>query len=270
MVSQIIFLGTAGDSFVLSRKDRTAAGICIQHEESTLFLNPGPGAVFQAKQRGIDIQKTTALIVTDNTLLHGHDTNAIIDMMTLGGFDTAGILIAAKSALQGTESAPAIISPIYQQWVQRTMLIHPGDRIECNNIQIVAFSIKNIDPSAFGIKLITPAFSVGYTAKTRWIAKLREQLKDVEILILEIPHHYPSKNEEGFSVEEAEQLISEVKPQIAILTGLGMEVIKQDLLELTRTICKKTKVQTIAAHDGFSLDPLSYAVQLRQKRLPIN
>lgn len=269
MVSQIIFLGTAGDSFVMSMKDRSAGGIFIQHEESILFLNPGPGAVFQAKQLGIDIKKTIALIVTDNTLLHAHDTNAMIDIMTLTGFDPAGILIAAKSALQGTESAPGIISPIYQQWVQRTILFHPGDQIEYNNIHIAAFPIKNIDPTAFGIKLITPAFSVGYTAKTRWTAKLREQLNDVEILILEIPHHYPSKKEEGFSVEEAEQLISEVKPQIAILTGVGMEVIKQDLLELTRTICKKTKVQTIAAHDGFSLDPLSYAVQLRQKRLPV-
>lgn len=267
MPSQIIFLGTAADSFVLSKSNRSAGGIFIQYEESRIFLNPGPGALFQAKQLVIDIQKITALIVTDNTLFHAHDANALIDAMTLGGFDSNGILIAAKSALHGTEYAPSIISPVYQQYMQRTIAMQAWDKIECQTIQIHALPIKNSDPYAIGIKLITPAFSLGYTAKTKYTAKLREEFQDVEILILELPLLYASKKEEGLSLEEAEQLIGEVKPQVAILTGFGMEVVKQDLLELTRTMYKKTNIQTIAAHEGFSFDPTSYAVQLRQKRL---
>ncbi len=267
MSSQIIFLGTAGDSFVLGSQNRMAGGIFIQHNETQLYLNPGPGAVFQAKQHGLNLQKTTALIATDNSFLHVHDANAIIDIMTLGGFDTAGILIAAKSALQGTEHAPAIISPVYQQYVQRTIAMQAGDKIECQTIQIHALPIKNSDPYAMGIKLVTTAFSLGYTAKTKYTAKLREEFQDVEILILELPLLYGSKKEEGLCVEDAELLIRELKPQVAILTALGMEVVKQDLLELTRTLSKKTRIQIIAAHDGFSFDPTSYAIQLRQKRL---
>lgn len=269
MQSQIIFFGTAGDSFVLSKLERTAAGFLVQTKETQLHVNPGPGAVFAYAQAKIQPQKTTAVIVTDNTLLHGHDANALLDVMTLGGFDSRGLLLAAKSALKGEPELQVqpIISPFYQNAVEKTILLQDEGKVACKDVHLFAFKIKNKDPDAVGLKIVTDDFSLGYTGKTKYSAQIAEVCKDVEILIVELPLVYENKKEDGLCVEEAQRLIAEIKPQLAVLTGFGITVLKEDILELTRNMHKQTGIQVIAAKEGFSFDPTSYAVKLRQKRL---
>lgn len=256
MQSQILFLGTAGDSFVLSKQQRLAGGIIIQAENTKIHLNPGPGALIASQNN--DIRNTTAVVVTDNSFMHMHDANAILDIMTLGGFDTKGILLVSKSAAE-------TISQQYKNAVEKTIILQEGARIECNNVQIEAVTIKNKDPDAVGLKIITPTFSLGYTGKTKYFAKLKEILKDVEILIIELTSVNESK--EGLCVAEAQQVIADIKPQLAVLTNFGIEVLKEDILQLTRTLYKQTGIQIIATKDGFTFDPTSYAVKLRQQRL---
>lgn len=271
MQSQIIFLGTAGDSFVLSKLERTGGGFIIQTKESQVHVNPGPGALFCYRFANPNIlpQKTTAIIVTDNTLLHCHDANAIIDVMTLGGFDSKGILLATKSALHFDEKKNniPIISPHYQTAVEKTIILQDETSVACNDVQLYAVKTKNNDQDAVGLKIVTDEFSLGYTGKTKYAQKIKDGLQDVEILILELSLLYNSKKEEGLCVEEAQKLISDIKPQLAVLTGFGITVLKEDILELSRNMSKKAGVQIIAAKDGFSFDPTSYSVKLRQKRL---
>lgn len=276
MKAQILFLGTAGDSFVLSKQERTAGGFVIQTQQSQILVNPGPGAFVNAARTNINIAKTTAIIVTDNTLLHAHDTNAIIDVLTLGSFDQKGLLLAAKSALQQTEEIQQTkesqqIQPLiaikYQNAVERTIMIQENTKVACNDVQIETVKIKNKDPDAVGLKITTNSFSLGYANKTKYTAKLKDAFQDVEILILELPLKTANPKEEGLSIEEVEKLVEEIKPQVTVLTGFGISIIKEDILEITRSINRKTNCQIIAAKDGFSFDPTSYAVQLRQKRL---
>lgn len=281
MEAQILFLGTAGDSFVLSKQERTAGGFVIQTEKSQILVNPGPGAFVNTARTNINIAKTTVIIVTDNTLLHAHDTNAIIDVLTLGSFDQKGILLAAKSALQSEEKEQTeeaqhtkeiretlpLISAKYQNAVEKTIMLQENSKVACNDVQIETVKIKNKDPDAVGIKIITSSFSLGYSNKTKYLAKLKDAFQDVEILILELPLKTANPKEEGLCIEEVEKLVEEIKPQLTVLTGFGISIIKEDILEITRSINRKTNCQIIAAKDGFSFDPTSYAVQLRQKRL---
>jgi ribonuclease BN (tRNA processing enzyme) len=268
MPSQIIFLGTAGDSFVLSKQEMFAGGIIIQAENTQIHLNPGPGALVAAALARIDIRKTSAVIVTDNTLLHSHDTNVIIDIMTSGCFDAKGLLLGAKTALtQEKQEILPRIAKEYQNAVEKTIVLQEEIRINYNDVQIEAVKIKNTDKSAVGIKIITPLFSLGYTGNTKYTTKLHEAFADVEVLIVELPLRHEEKKEEGLCVEEAEKLIREVKPQLVVLTGFGISILKEDILELTREINRKTNVQIVAAKQGFSFDPTNYAVKLRQKRL---
>ncbi|PIN79593.1 hypothetical protein COV16_03395, partial [Candidatus Woesearchaeota archaeon CG10_big_fil_rev_8_21_14_0_10_34_8] len=170
-------------------------------------------------------------------------------------------------ALNGTRADPASIFPFYQASVEKVVQISDGNKVNYNNIQIIAVKIKNSDPDAIGLKIITPSFSLGYTSKTKYASLVRESFKGVEILILELPLFALKKSEDGLSLAEAERLISEVKPKVAVLTGFGIEILKQDILEITRNMNRRTNIQIIAANDGFSFDPTSYAVKLRQKRL---
>ncbi len=268
MVTQILFLGTAGDALTLGMRGKTAGGIIIQTETVQLHLNPGPGALVTATNYGIDVKKTNIILVTDNTILHSHDTAALIEVMTLSGLDTCGLLVAAKSALM-TENREelACISSAVQSAVEKTIVLTENAKIEYNTLQIHGIKIKNKDPNAMGAKIITPSFSLGYTGITKYFQKVAEAFKDVEILILEVPKMLEEKREEGLCVADAEKLIAEIKPQLAVLTGFGKAIHREDTLEMTRALYRKTGVQCIAAKEGFSFDPTNYAVKLRQKRL---
>jgi hypothetical protein len=178
--------------------------------------------------------------------------------MTLGGFDNKGMLFVTKSAEEK-------ISQIYKHAVEKIIIFQEGTRLECNDVHIETVKIKNKDPDAVGLRIVTPTFSLGYTGKTKYFVKLKETLKDVEILIIELTSIGESK--EGLCVAEAQQIIVDVKPKLAVLTNFGIDVLKEDILELTRAMYKQTGVQVIAAKEGFSFDPTSYAVKLRQQRL---
>lgn len=268
MQSQIIFLGTAGDSFVLSKQEHFAGGFVVQTSAAQVHMNPGPGAFVAAGMAKIQVQKTTAVIVTDNSFIHAHDAPAIIEAMTLGGFDQKGLLLAAKSAVENNdEKNEGRIQKKYQNAVEKTIILQDETRVECNGIQIEAIKIKNSDPAAVGLKIITADFSLGYTGKTKYTTKLKDAFNDVEIIIVELSIFHEDKKEDGLCLEDVKKLIEEVKPQLAVLTGFGISIMKEDILEITRLLYKQTGVQVIAAKEGFSFDPTNYAVKLRQKRL---
>ncbi len=89
--TSIIFLGTAGDPFVVSRQLRSSGGIIIQIGENQFHIDPGPGALVMAKQYGVNLRENTAILVSNNKLYHANDVNAVIDAMTYSGFDKKGV-----------------------------------------------------------------------------------------------------------------------------------------------------------------------------------
>ncbi|MBW2980191.1 MBL fold metallo-hydrolase, partial [Candidatus Woesearchaeota archaeon] len=70
-----MFLGTAGDAFVLGRQLRTSGGIILNVGENQFHIDPGPGALSVAKQCGINIRANTAVFVSHAHLMHSNDIN---------------------------------------------------------------------------------------------------------------------------------------------------------------------------------------------------
>ena len=65
----------------------------------------------------------------------------------------------------------------------------------------------------------------------------------------------------------AQEIIKAVRPQLVILTGFGIKMMQSDPLYEAREIQKSTGVQIIAAKDGMSINPISFAATVRQKNL---
>ena len=103
ITSNIIFLGTGGDSNVVGKQIRASGGIILQVEDDQYHIDPGPGALITAKDAGINLRANTALFVTHNHLRHANDVNAVIDAMTYGGFDKKGVLVANNTVINGAK-----------------------------------------------------------------------------------------------------------------------------------------------------------------------
>ena len=61
------------------------------------------------------------------------------------------------------------------------------------------------------------------------------------------------------NVEDVVKLLGAAKPRVAIITGFGNKLLDGDVISTARAIQRETKVQTVAAKDGFEVDLDSYA-----------
>lgn len=264
---KIIFLGTGGDSFVIGKQIRASGGIIIQIEDSQFHIDPGPGALVRATEYGINLRSNTGVICTNNKIEHANDANAVIDAMSLGGIDIHGVFVCTKSVINGSDRDSPMLSSYYRKCVERVLTLEKGQSLGINNIELKGVGVKSSDPSDIGLKIITPSFCVGYTSDTGYTPQLSEELKGVDILIVNVLYPNDMRNEFQLCTHDATRLITEVQPKLVILTHFGVKMLEADVLTQARFMQNETKIQTVVAKDGMVINPVSYDVNLRQKTL---
>ena len=265
--SNIVFLGTGGDSYVVGKQLRASGGIILHIGEDQFHIDPGPGALSMAALAGINLRANTALIVSHNHINHCNDVNAVIDAMTYGGFDKKGVLVADSTAINGSEDCPPFLQKYYRNFLERFIVLEEGKRVGINDVEILALKAKHSEPNALGFKFITPEYTLAYSGDTIYGAEIAAQYDDSSILILNVPYLKREEGKDGLCKEDAIKIISRIKPRLAIITHFGANFLKSDPLYEVREIQKETGVQTIAAKDGMVVNPVSYSVEQGQKTL---
>ena len=258
-------MGTAGDSFTVSRQERASGGIIVQVAENQLHIDPGPGSLLMAKLCNINLRANIALIASSSHLYKSNDVNAVIDAMTYAGFDKKGVLLAPERLVNGTETAPPILLPSCKTFLERVIILSPGKRVGLNEIEIDAFD--NNHKHYLGLKLKFSEFVIGYSGDANYSPSLADNLKGSNVLILNMEYAEKKPSENGLDIKDATRLITKVRPRLAILTGFGSELIKSDPLYIARDIQRDTDTQVIAAKDGMVIDPLSYSIVSGQRTL---
>jgi len=268
-MNKITFLGTAGDSFVAGKQIRASGGIIIRLGDVQLHLDPGPGALARAEEHGVNLRANTAVLVSNSSLLHCNDTNAVIDAMTYGGMDKKGVLVSNKSFVEGTEKEKPLLRNTQRSFVEKIVVMEEGQKLGIENVEVHALSAISSDPNAIGFKILAPDFTLVYTSDTKYSRDLIKEYEKTDILILNVPMPGEEKVENQLNSNSAIKVIKKVKPKLAIITHFGIKMIKGDPLYEGREIQKATGVQVLIAKDGFSISPRSYSAKSDQKRLNI-
>jgi len=267
MSSQIIFLGTAGDSSVTSRQLRASGGIILQVDDFQFHLDPGPGALNRAKEYSVNLRANTAVLVSHAHLNHCNDLNAVIDAMTLSGLDKKGVLITNKTTTQGSENYRPYLTKYHQELLERIIFLEKTQKVAVELVEIHALSADHTDPYSIGFKLFCPRFTLSYTSDTKYNRQIVDEMHGSDILILNVT--YPGNKSRNLTLdtESAIKIIEKVRPKLAIITHFGLEMLKADPIMEAREIQKQTGIQTIAAKDGLVISPESYAAKSPQIRL---
>ncbi len=257
-MANIIFLGTAGSSAVVSKQLRASGGIILQVEDLQFHLDPGPGALTKAKEYGINLQHNTAILVSHNHLNHCNDLNIVIDAMTHSGIEQRGIILGSKSIFQSTENNHPAITKHHQNQVEKIIPLEKNHKVGIELTEINALSSEHTDSSAIGFKFFCPKFTLSYTGDTKINDQLLEELTGSDILILNVP--YPGNSAKGMNLdtEAAIKIISHVRPKLAIMTHFGLEMLRADPIQEAREVQRITGVQTISAKDGLLVSPQNY------------
>jgi len=210
---KIIFLGTNGCAEVVGKQLRGSAGFVIQVGDYQFHIDPGPGTLVRARQFGINLRRTVAVLVSHNHLSHANDINAVVSAMTHRGLDKKGVVIAPKSVVQETETMKPFFNPYFQQQVERIITPNPGQRVGIDNFEIRAIKAFHDDPYAIGFKFFTPQFVLSYSGDTKYDSELIEQYEKSDILILNVLYPRDVKGDQ-LNMEDAENIIKKVKPKL--------------------------------------------------------
>ena len=254
-MARIIFLGTAGNTSIVAKGIRSSGGIIVQVGDLQFHIDPGPGALSKAREFGVNVHHTTAVLVSHNHLNHCNDLNVIIDAMTHSGIERRGILLASKSIVEDSQGNHSILTKYHQNLLEKLILVEKKHKVGIELVEINTVPAEHTDPTAVGFKLFCPKFVLGYTADTIVTPELLEGLTGSDILILNVP--YPGKKGVGLNLdtESAIKIVSHVRPKLAIITHFGLDMLRADPLNEAREIQRITGVQTIAARDGLAIAP---------------
>jgi phosphoribosyl 1,2-cyclic phosphodiesterase len=251
---ELTFLGTGGGRFTTITQKRRTAGIRIQHEKTNIHLDPGPGALIHSLNAGLNPQKINAILISHSHPDHYNDAEILIEAMTHGTTKKRGTLATAHSALYGNEQAEPAISKYHQQMPEHIIDAKPGTQFNIQNLNVTATLARHTDPDAIGFRIKTPTLGdIAYTSDTEYFTDLSKPYTRTRLLILCVlrPTGNPWKGH--MTTDDATTIINETKPEMAILTHFGIQMIMKNPNNEAKLVQEKTGTPTTAATDSMRI-----------------
>ena len=149
---QLVFLGTAGSSAVVSKQLRASGGIVMRMDDLQFHLDPGPGALLKAKEYGVNLHHTTAVLVSHCHINHCNDLNVVVDAITHGGIEHRGVVLGSKSVLQHYGESHPFLTYHHQGLLERIIPLEKSHKIGIELIEINALPVDHTDETAIGFK----------------------------------------------------------------------------------------------------------------------
>lgn len=251
------FLGTAGARFVVSTQLRHSGGLHWTLRGLRIWVDPGPGALVRAlaSRPRIDPAATDVLVVTHRHLDHSGDATAVVEAMTKGGFARRGTLLAPADAL-GEEP---VVQRYAQPFLARREVLAEGSRHAlAPGLFLETPLAHHHGLETYGYRLVAPGFSAAHVVDTAWLDRLPEVYAGVDLLLVNTTFAARDARFLHLCVEDATRLVGAVRPRLAVLTHLGMTVLRAGPERLALEVSEATGVPTVAARDGWilPLDPL--------------
>jgi phosphoribosyl 1,2-cyclic phosphodiesterase len=251
----LFFLGTGGGRFVTSTQKRRTAGIRIIGNEVNLHLDPGPGALVYSIQSGFDPQKLNAILVSHCHPDHYTDAEVMIEAMTHGTIRKRGILAAARSVLCGGKAGfDKVISSYHQRMPEKVIEAIPTTEFQISRLRINVTKAEHTDPDAVGFRFRTADHGdFAYTSDSEYFEGMSRFYERVRLLILCVmrPRGKPWKGH--MTTDDAIMIVNEVRPELAVLTHLGMRMIFDGPAKQAKILEEKTGIDSIAASDGMHI-----------------
>jgi phosphoribosyl 1,2-cyclic phosphodiesterase len=251
---ELIFLGTGGGRFTTITQKRRTAGIRILHEKANIHLDPGPGALIHSLEAGLNPQKINGILISHSHPDHYNDAEILIEAMTRGTTKKRGTLAVAHSVLHGNEHAEPSISKYHQQMPEQLIETKPGTTFNINQLDFTTTQAKHTDPDAVGFRIKTPTLGdIAYTSDTEYYENIDKAYTGTRVLILCVLRPTGSPWKGHMTTNDAARIITETKPEMAVLTHFGIQMIMKNPNNEAKLTQEKTGTPTIAATDGMHI-----------------
>ncbi|MHB9156244.1 MAG: MBL fold metallo-hydrolase [Endomicrobiales bacterium] len=248
------FLGTAGARFVVAKQLRYSAGVYLHFAGKSIILDPGPGALVRcARSRPpIDATALDALILTHSHIDHTSDANVLIDAMTLGGLRRRGTLFAPGECVNGEHR---VILKYLRDFLDELVVLTPLQNYFLGSLRFSTSVRHHHGVETYGIIFTVGGTRVSFMADTRFFPELLESYRHSDILVMNVVRYAPHDHGDilHLSVDDVKSLVKEIRPKKAILTHLGMTMLRKRPPDLSKQLSDELGIETIVATDGMTV-----------------
>lgn len=265
---RLTFLGTGGGRFTTIKQLRRTGGMHLVHDNHRIHIDPGPGALVHAREAGIPLEETDALIVTHAHLDHCNDMNAVIEAMTDGGNEARGTVYTAPSVLEGAD-IPArytegegvyggrIDPPLdtfHRGLPGAVQACEPGDTFEEGPFTMACTATEHSDPTTFAFALETDGRRYGFVADTEMTDSIVDFFTGCDGLIVNLMRPHDREWKGHCNMGDAADLLNRVEPEFAVMQHFGAALIYGSVYEEAAWLEERTDVDFVMAEDGMTLD----------------
>jgi phosphoribosyl 1,2-cyclic phosphodiesterase len=251
-MAKITFVGTGGGRFATIFQKRATGGIYIADKGLLMHVDPGPGALVRTHQLGLDPTQTDVIFVSHAHPDHYNDAEILVEAMTLGGKNKRGMLVGSTSVIDGSSDYRAI-SNYHKSIVKKVRCVSAGNKLLIKDwYELRITPAEHSDESTVGFQLALNQGTISYTSDTQYFDGLAEAHKGARILVACLTRPLNGKIPYHMSAEDVARLVAEVKPELAVLTHLGLKVIG-DANNQATWITQQSGIPTIAAFDGMRI-----------------
>ncbi len=173
----------------------------------------------------------------------------MIEAMTEGGWKKRGSVFAPADAF----SNGAVILPYLQNCPERVDILEEKKRYRVGDVSFTT-PVKHIHQvDTYGFVFQTPRHKFSWITDTKMFDSLSGHYRADLIIInvLSLENRLPVDH---LALPDAEKIIKEIKPRIAILTHFGLTMWKVKPWEIEHRVSDDTGVRVIAARDGMVFD----------------
>jgi phosphoribosyl 1,2-cyclic phosphodiesterase len=243
---KLTFMGTAGARFMVAKQLAASGGLYIEEGNTRVSLDPGPGAIVQYAKRKVDLTKLDAIVLSHRHLDHSNDVNVMIEAMTDGGFRHRGRLFCPSDALDGD---PVVLKYI-RHFPQEIVALEPETEYTVGEVTFTTTPRHVHQVETYGFRF---GSRLGWVTDSAYYDGIAEQHK-ADVMVIHIVLMDCRAGLPHLCLDDAERIIREAKPRLAILTHYGMTVWRAHPWELAAGLTQRIGTEVKAARDGMSLE----------------
>ncbi|HLH71035.1 MAG TPA: MBL fold metallo-hydrolase [Candidatus Dormibacteraeota bacterium] len=246
-------MGTAGARFMVMRQVAASGGLYLQEGATRLAMDPGPGAVVQYARQQIDLAQLDGILLSHRHLDHCGDVNVMIEGMTEGGFRPRGTLFCPGDAL---DDDPVVLRYL-RHFPQCLVRLQPQTRYHLGDLHFATTRrhVHGVETYGFlfGIDSDGGRPALGWVTDSKYYEDIAED-HQAEVMLIHtvLAHSRPELPHLG--LDDAERIIAEARPRLAIITHFGTTVWRARPQEVADQLSQRTGVEVRAARDGMSIE----------------
>lgn len=248
MTVRLFFIGTGGGRFATIYQTRNTGGFLIE-DGQRIHVDPGPGALTNLSRSGTDPALTDSIMISHCHPDHYSDAAVLVEGMTMGGIKRRGSLMGSRSVLEGINGLGPAVSTYHQSMVEDVRILEAGGEYEAAGMKVSATPTQHTDPSGVGMIFHTSEGDVSYVGDTHLREDVVKAHEGTRVLLLSVTRPSNARVQCHLCTEDAVRFVSEVSPDIAILTHMGVRMVQCGPDREASKIAEATGVRTVAARD---------------------